>query len=119
MLMFSPGEVGKLLGAKWKELDDEEKKVCYSRSAFQILLLMSSCSPTPTWLPKTRSAQKKTKQRTKLARSLPQVATTTLVTIRLLNSMPSLIYSSLSRFSYFVLYYLPVVASSLLCSYAI
>lgn len=22
------GEVGKLLGAKWKELDDEEKKVC-------------------------------------------------------------------------------------------
>ncbi|SJL08394.1 related to Non-histone chromosomal protein 6 [Armillaria ostoyae] len=23
------GEVGKLLGAKWKELDDEEKKACY------------------------------------------------------------------------------------------
>lgn len=22
------GEVGKLLGAKWKELDDDEKKVC-------------------------------------------------------------------------------------------
>jgi hypothetical protein len=28
MLMCRPlGEVGKLLGAKWKELDDEEKKV--------------------------------------------------------------------------------------------
>jgi hypothetical protein len=25
-LNFFPGEVGKLLGAKWKELDDEEKK---------------------------------------------------------------------------------------------
>ena len=23
------GEIGKLLGAKWKELDDEEKKVCF------------------------------------------------------------------------------------------
>jgi hypothetical protein len=26
--MLSLGEVGKLLGAKWKELNDEEKKVC-------------------------------------------------------------------------------------------
>jgi hypothetical protein len=24
------GEVGKLLGAKWKELDEDEKKVCLS-----------------------------------------------------------------------------------------
>ena len=27
----STGEIGKLLGAKWKELDDEEKKVCAPR----------------------------------------------------------------------------------------
>ena len=26
--IFLAGEVGKLLGAKWKELDEEEKKVC-------------------------------------------------------------------------------------------
>lgn len=28
--LYSLGEVGKLLGAKWKELDDEEKKVSLS-----------------------------------------------------------------------------------------
>ena len=26
-LTWSPGEIGKLLGTKWKELDEEEKKV--------------------------------------------------------------------------------------------
>ncbi len=31
------GEIGKLLGAKWKELDDEEKKVCiYSRNVLSL-----------------------------------------------------------------------------------
>jgi hypothetical protein len=28
LFLFVIGEVGKLLGAKWKELSDEEKKVC-------------------------------------------------------------------------------------------
>lgn len=30
LVQYVLGEVGKLLGAKWKELDDEEKKVYFA-----------------------------------------------------------------------------------------
>jgi hypothetical protein len=29
LILLSIGEIGKLLGAKWKEMDDEDKKVCH------------------------------------------------------------------------------------------
>jgi hypothetical protein len=52
------GEVGKLLGAKWKELDEEEKKVsfCSSSSSRIELTRPSRTSNRP---PKTRPEQKK------------------------------------------------------------
>ena len=47
------GEVGKLLGAKWKELDEEEKKVCVYAPIF--LQHTDIClSHTSIWLPRTR-----------------------------------------------------------------
>jgi hypothetical protein len=36
VLIVVAGEVGKLLGAKWKELDEEEKKVC-------VILIVHMC----------------------------------------------------------------------------
>ena len=33
------GEIGKLLGAKWKELDEEEKKVCPIPPARRVWIL--------------------------------------------------------------------------------
>jgi len=54
------GEVGKLLGAKWKELDDEEKKVRLStRLPRPTHLIASPSSLISNKLPKTRHAQKK------------------------------------------------------------
>ena len=37
------GEIGKLLGAKWKELDDDEKKVCALVSPSIVLPDWSDC----------------------------------------------------------------------------
>ena len=36
------GEIGKLLGARWKELSDEEKKVCIrsSEAVYQVLMVV-------------------------------------------------------------------------------
>ena len=51
------GEVGKLLGAKWKELDDAEKKVscAYMRYVDYLLTGCVFCSHTLTRLPVIRS----------------------------------------------------------------
>ena len=30
LIAICTGELGKILGGKWKEMDDDEKKVCFS-----------------------------------------------------------------------------------------
>lgn len=47
------GEIGKLLGAKWKELDDDEKKVCSSCTVGVCGTDLSHYSPTSTRLQPT------------------------------------------------------------------
>lgn len=72
-LSLSPGEVGKLLGAKWKELDDEEKKVCHCRcvSAMFLLNLRIHLSLMLNKLQKIRSEQKKRKPRMRFVLCIP------------------------------------------------
>lgn len=68
-----PGEVGKLLGAKWKELDDEEKKVCCCRcvSAMFLLNLHIHLSLMLNKLQKIKSEQKKRKPRMRFVSCIP------------------------------------------------
>jgi hypothetical protein len=42
----SVGEVGKLLGAKWKEMDEDEKKVCIM-CCFMLKYLTDCPTPQP------------------------------------------------------------------------
>lgn len=62
------GEVGKLLGAKWKELDDEEKKVCAYTLTFGYLA--NTCSSlTSRWRQRTRSEPRRRRLPTRYASS--------------------------------------------------
>jgi len=55
------GEVGKLLGAKWKEMSDEEKKVSFLSSCVITVLILFSSSLTSMLLPPTRPGLKRTR----------------------------------------------------------
>ena len=54
VLIAVVGEVGKLLGAKWKELDEDEKKVRWPTLVLVHILTIVHCSPTSSKLPRTR-----------------------------------------------------------------
>ena len=53
------GEVGKLLGAKWKEMDDEEKKVRFCPFFILFIYLPSYFSPTSSRPGRTRPEPRK------------------------------------------------------------
>jgi len=58
-LILYTGEVGKLLGAKWKELDDEEKKVGDAHRRTHVLFTNQFCSPMLSVLRKISPEQKR------------------------------------------------------------
>jgi hypothetical protein len=68
MLFSLVGELGKLLGNKWKELDDDEKKVIYLSCSYTRQMYANMRSANSRMLSAQRKTKPALKQRRKLSK---------------------------------------------------